>query len=199
MTVAWRPAKRSPIATRDVGELYESPSCAVRSLIATGELDRFRGGVLWECAAGKNAIVRELKAKSFAVHATDIERYAGADDVLAPVDFLLEEKAPAGVSAIVTNPPFAQADAFIRHGLELGLPVIVLLRLQALEGVGRSDIIDRHLWRLYVGCQRLPQMHRLGWTGKRTRLAGSPSAWFVFTPSVRRGPIEMQRINWSLS
>jgi hypothetical protein len=198
MNAPWRPARRSPIATRDAGELYETPSCAVRSLIATSELERFRGSCIWECAAGKNAIVRELRTKGFAVHATDIERYAGAD-VLAPVDFLLEEKAPAGVSAIVTNPPFRFADEFIRHGLELGLPVIALLRLQALEGVGRSDIIDRHLRRVWLGRQRLPMMHRAGWTGKCTRSGGAPFAWYVFAPSVRRGPIELQRMSWSLS
>jgi hypothetical protein len=71
-----------------------------------------------------------------------------------------------------------------------------LLRLQALEGVARSDLVDRHLLRVWAGRQRLPMMHRLGWTGKRTRSAGAPFMWAVFLPGVRRGPIGLQRINW---
>ena len=54
----------------------------------------------------------------------------------------MERTAPAGVSCILTNPPFSIADQFIRHGLDLGCDVLVLLRLMALEGAGRSDLID---------------------------------------------------------
>jgi hypothetical protein len=192
--VPWRPAQRSPIAIRDSAELYETPACATRALIETGELDRFIHGVIWEPCAGKGAIVRELRAGGFRVHATDLIDYDGADaGILAPINFL-EKRAPAGVSAIVTNPPYGQSDRFIRHAISLGLPVIVLLRLQALEGVARSDIVDRHLRRIWAGRQRLPMMHRDGWTGPRTRSGGAPFAWFVFMPGARRGPIEVQRI-----
>ena len=45
------------------------------------------------------------------------------------------------MSGIATNSPFKLADQFIRHGLELGLPMIVVLRLMAPEGSGRSDPI----------------------------------------------------------
>lgn len=194
----WRPARRSPIAARNSAELYETPPVAVHALLRTGELDRFRDSAIWEPAAGRSAIVRVLKAKGHRVVASDLVAYDGADaGIAAGIDFLVTESPPADVSAIVTNPPFRFADEFIRHALELGLPVIVLLRLQALEGVGRSDIIDRHLRRVWLGRQRLPMMHRAGWTGKRTRSGGAPFARFVFTPAVRRGPIELQRINWS--
>ena len=79
MTVAWRPAQRSPIADRDTGELYETPRCAVKALIETGELDRFTRGAIWEPCAGRGAISRELRTKGFRVVAQDLIDYDGAD------------------------------------------------------------------------------------------------------------------------
>ena len=58
--------------------------------------------------------------------------------------------------------------------------VIVLLRLAALEGTARSDLIDHHLRRVWLGRERLPMMHREGWNGRRLGQAGAPFAWFVF-------------------
>jgi hypothetical protein len=98
---------------------------------------------------------------------------------------------------IVTNPPYKLADAFIRHGLSFGLPVIVLLRLMAIEGANRSDIIDRHLARVWAGIERLPTMHREGWEGKRITNSGAPFAWFVFVPGERGGAaVELRRMSW---
>jgi len=68
--------------------------------------------------------------------------------------FLLEWRAPEGCTCIVTNPP-KLADEFIRHGLTLVEKVIVLLRLMASEVADRSDLIDRHLVRQWVGIERL--------------------------------------------
>jgi hypothetical protein len=180
MTVPWRPVRRSPIADRDSAELYETPACATRALIETGELDRYIHGVVWEPCSGKGAISRVLKAKGFRVHATDLVDYDDSDaGILTPVDFLLERKAPADVSAIVTNPPYGRADAFIRHALKLGLPTIVLLRWQAAEGEGRSDLIDGHLVRTWLGRRRLPMMHRENWDGPRTESGGAPFAFHI--------------------
>ena len=108
----------------------------------------------------------------------------------------MERNPLEGVDAIVTNPPFKLADAFVRHGPSLGLPVIVLLRLMALEGAGRSDLIDRHLRRVFVGIERLPMLHRDGWTGPRTKSAGEPFAWFSIRTGECSGPIELARISW---
>ena len=131
----WRPAQRSPLAIRDAGELYETPKAAVTSLIATGELNQFARGVVWEPAAGRGAIVRELRAGGFRIHATDLLAHEGADgEILAGVDFLAERSAPAGVGLVLTNPPYRSADNFIRHALTLGLPAIALLRTPGARG-----------------------------------------------------------------
>jgi hypothetical protein len=179
-------------------DLYETPACAVRALWTTGEVWKVAGlQPIWEPCAGRGAIARELRIAGRKVVTHDLVAYDGADDgIETPIDFLMERKPPPGVAAIITNPPFKLADKFIRHGLELGLPFVALLRLMALEGEGRSDLIDRHLRRVWAGRERLPQMHREGWTGNRQSSGGAPFAWFVFEPGIRRGPIELRRISW---
>lgn len=190
-------AARHSFADRG-NDLYETPACATRALIRTGELppDGGSGMDLWEPCAGRGAISRELRAAGHGVLATDLVTYDGADEgILTGRDFLMEQHRPR-VEAIVTNPPYKLADQFIRHGLSLGLPVIVLLRLMAIEGASRSDLIDKHLRRVWAGIERLPFMHRDGWEGPKNSNSGAPFAWFVFEPGQRVGAIELRRISW---
>jgi hypothetical protein len=182
---------------RDAAELYETPACATRALISTGELDRFAQGMIWEPAAGRGAISRELISAGYPVIASDIISYEGADPgIETPVDFLKERNAPAGAAVTVINPPFKCADAFVRHGLGLGLSIIALLRWQSAEGERRSDLIERHLRRVWLGIERLPMMHCEGWEGKRTKRGGAPFGWFVFEPSAQNSPFQVTRIAW---
>jgi hypothetical protein len=193
----WRPAQRSPLS-KHPSDFYETPSCCVDALLGqTSELEL--RGLIWESAAGKGAISRRLKAAGHKVLASDLVAHPGADaGIQTPVDFFELREPPPGASVIVTNPPYGLADLFIRHGLfSLGLPVIVLLRLQAIEGARRSDLIDGHLRRVWAGRQRLPMMHRQDWQGPRTAFGGAPFAWFCFEPDLRTEPFfEMRRINW---
>lgn len=186
-------ADRAALAERG-NDLYETPACAIRTLLRVERLP----DTIWEPCAGRGAISREIRATGRSVIAHDLVAYPGADfDIVPRRDFLMEYSSPDGVQAIVTNPPFKNADAFIRHGLRFGLPVIVLLRLMALEGSARSDLIDSHLVRVWAGVERLPQMHREGWEGKKTSNSGAPFAWFVFDPLARGDrPIEFRRMSW---
>jgi hypothetical protein len=197
VTRPWRPAQSAPHAVRKE-DFYETHTCATHALLRTGEIKRLAGAkTIWEPSAGKGAISRELTTAGHHVVASDLVAYEGADDgIETPVDFLATSNTPTGAAVIVTNPPYRHADDFVRHGLALGLPVVVLLRLMALEGSNRSDLIDRHLRRVRPGIERLPMMHREGWQGPRATCGGAPFAWFVFMPGVRRGPFEMQRISW---
>jgi len=176
-------------------DFIETPGCATEALIRTGELERFGDGWIWEPAAGRGAISAALKEAGFRVISEDLVRYDGAHCFVDPgLDFLLQTQRKC--DAIVTNPPYKLGDQFIRHGLSLGLPVIVLLRLMAIEGAGRSDIMAQ-CRRIYAGIERLPFMRREGWTGPRHSNSGAPFGWFVFEPGDNRaGPIELRRISW---
>jgi hypothetical protein len=176
-------------------DLYETPACAVHALLKVEPLVQN----IWEPAAGRGAISRILRDAGHTVVTQDLVAYEGADQgIETPIDFLMEREPPSGFSTIVTNPPFKNADDFVRHGLDLGCMVVVLLRLMAIEGAGRADLIDRHCRRIWAGIERLPTMHREGWEGNRQSNSGAPFAWFVFHPQPRHAetPIELRRISW---
>lgn len=172
-------ASRTALRER-ANDLNETPACATKTLMWVEKLPP----VIWEPCAGRGAISRELFKGGHTVFRSDLVAHPGADPGIATrVDFLMEQKMPPGVQAIVTNPPFKNADDIIRKGLSFGVPVIVLLRLMAIEGAGRSDIIDHHLVRVWAGIERLPAMHRDGWEGNRVESSPTPYAWFVFGPA----------------
>jgi hypothetical protein len=181
-------------ALRDrANDLYETPACAVHALLRHEKLPH----TIWEPCAGRGALSRELRAYGHYVVTEDLVGYSGADaEIVFGRDFLME-RIPR-CRTIVTNPPFKLADQFIRHGLGLGCDVIVLLRLMALEGSSRSDIIDGHLTRVWAGIERLPGMHREGWEGNKLSNSSAPFAWFVFSAKKKPlgTPIELRRISW---
>lgn len=183
-------AARHAIADRK-DDLYETPPEATRALLRAVDLP----AVVWECAAGRGAIAREILATGRGVIKTELVAYAGADPgITTGVDFLMETQRLA--DTIVTNPPYKLADQFIRHGLALGCTFYALLRLAALEGAARSDLIDGHLTDVWVGIERLPFMHREGWQGPKNGNSGAPFAWFKFQPIKPPGPVAMRRISW---
>jgi hypothetical protein len=148
-------------------DLYETPACAVHALLAVEPVPL----TVWEPACGPGAIVSILRTSGRAV-----------------VDFLMECKAPGGVPAIVTNPPFKLADEFASHALGLVPEVYLLLRGAFLEGMRwyrpeeskRGLGLRDHLVRVWMFAPRLPFMHRHGHEGKKNSNSGMPFAWFVF-------------------
>jgi hypothetical protein len=179
-----------PYAERGL-DLYETPAPAVRALLKEEPLD----GAIWEPACGPGAIVTVLRKAGYRVVATDILDY-GCPDSTGGVDFLKQQHAPEDAKTVLTNPPFMYANEFVRHALKLVPRVLLLLRLAFLEGVGRSDIIEGgQLARVYLFRNRLPMLHRNGWTGPRVTSSAMPLAWFVWNRN-HRGPIELRRISW---
>src|SRR5262249_4705713 len=97
---------------------------------------------------------------------------------------------------VVTNPPYARAEQFVAHALELYPHVVMLLRLAFLESERRSPLLDRGLLaRVHVFKKRLPMMHRHGWQGPRASRAIA-FVWFVFDRE-HHGPITLDRIAWT--
>jgi hypothetical protein len=177
-------AGRHPL--RDRGDdLYETPACATLALCCCERLPHR----IWEPAAGRGAIVDA----GHEVVATDLVDY-GVDDQAINIDFLLEQWAPAGVEAVVTNPPYKLADAFLRHALDLVPQVYLLLRIQFLAAKRRHDIISHRLRTVHVFGNRLPAMHRDGWTGPRVSSA-SDHAWFCWDRD-HKGPAIVDQILW---
>jgi hypothetical protein len=172
-------------------DLYETPPEATAALMGAEKLP----GCIWEPACGPGSIVRSLRGAGHMVYATDLVDYDSPDQDEAGWDFLMEQKSPLGAEMIVSNPPFKNAADFVRKGLSLCPRVAFLMRLAFLEGVGRSDIIDGgSLARVLVFRNRLPLMHRAGWSGPISTNTIA-FAWFIFDIA-HKGPTEMHRISW---
>jgi hypothetical protein len=134
-----------------------------------------------------------LRQAGHRVHATDLVDH-GCPASESGIDFLLEQRAPGGIEAIVTNPPYKLADQFVAHALRLVPRVVMLLRLAFLESERRSSILDAgNLARVYVFKNRLPMMHRHGWAGPRAT-SSIPFAWFCWDRN-HVGPAIVDRVS----
>jgi hypothetical protein len=175
MTAQIKPARHPLHARRD--DLYPTHPAAVRALLAVERLPRPPRRI-WEPGAGRGAIVDVLRAEGYEVVASDFIDY-GVPEQNARWDFLMELRLPGDVDVILTNPPFKLATAFVEHALVLCPCVIMLLRTLFLESQGRRELLQRHLARVHIFSDRIPDMHRDGWSGKRANPFLN-LAWFVF-------------------
>lgn len=170
-------------------DLYETPAVAVEALLKVEQLP----WMIWEPACGPGAIVRVLRAHGHDVLATDLVDYASPDQDFSGWDFLALPHGVEDVEAIVTNPPYRLAGKFVEHALTLCPLVIVLARLAFLESTRREAILSK-LSRVHVFANRLPMMHRYGWSGPRSA-SGVAFAWFVWDAK-HAGPATIDRIVW---
>lgn len=137
-----------------------------------------------------------LRAEGHSVLATDIHDYASRHQDLAGMDFLQIYEPPyAGIEAIVMNPPFYADMECVDRALDLAPKVYALLRLTWLESESRYAFF-RQGWlrRVLVFSNRLPMMHRDGWTGP-IATSSIAMAWFCFDRE-SRGETVVDWIRW---
>ena len=183
-------AQRAPTDPDELDH-FPTPPWAAR---AGGELiARLDPGdwIAWEPACGQGHMAHAL-ADYFpaGVIATDIHEYArGTWRTPFVVDFLSEEAADIGpVDWIITNPPFQDAEAFIRTGLKRARRgVAMLVRLVFLEGQKRHDLLHGAQPVTVVApfAERVPMVK-----GRWDPAASSATAyaWFIWQHGVPPGP-----------
>lgn len=186
-------AERTAYGEEDERHQYMTPPEAVLALMAHEQIPMR----VWEPACGTGNIVKVLREQGRVVLASDIERQGCPSSM--QLDFLTAgESIYAQTQAIVTNPPFnLLRKGWVEKCLQAAPDVYLLLRLQFLEGQSdwRSHVLEHTgLRRTLIFRDRLPMMHREGWTGPRStsRMA---FAWFCW----RRGWTghnSIQRISW---
>ena len=174
-------------------DLYQTPPEAVHALLRAEDIP----SRVWEPACGPGSIARVLRANGRDVLTTDLVDYQSPDQDAFGVDFLtpgLAESYGDG-RAIITNPPYKLAHEFVRRAIDLSPFVAMLLRLQFLESERRRDILeDSCLARVHVFRNRLPMMHREGWSGPKASSA-TAYAWFIWERQWL-GPAQINRISW---
>jgi uncharacterized UPF0146 family protein len=191
-------AHRAPLKEHK-GDKYDTDPVAVAALLKCERLPQR----IWEPAAGKGNIVIPLRRAGFYVLATDLNE-RGCPNCINGVDFLLPTPAAYNnADAIVTNPPFSLDEEFVTLALERAPLVIMLLRMNFYEGgTGkrknaklRRELLDGgKLARIHVFANRLPMMHREGWTGNKAS-SGLCFAWFVWERD-NIGATVIDRIYW---
>ena len=121
---------------REPGDFYVTPHDCTEALIAA-ESDRMPATV-WDPCCGAGDISTVLQRHGREVISTDlIHRGYGQSGV----DFLSQTTARA--PAIVTNPPFKHAEAFLRHAAELGIDYVAFLhKADWLNAADRGIMIE---------------------------------------------------------
>lgn len=174
-----------PSEDREKDDFYPTPVPATLALLR-GETF---GPRIWEPACGDGAISSVLQAAGHDVCSTDlIERGYGTSGV----DFLATTALLA--PAIVTNPPYKLAEAFVHHALDMRAEkVAMLLRLAWLEGEGRRKrVFDvRPPVRVWVLSARPTLWHGTDPNARDTGGATS-YAWFVW----EHGPVSPTTVGW---
>lgn len=153
-------------------ELYATPSEATQALF-----DRYpvtlRSRKTWECAVGTGAVQDVLEANGCTVVGTDLTDHGRGGGVMFQTAGWPEGMGPD--DAVVTNPPFSQAAAFILHAvvdLQAGF-VALLLKASYFHAAERAELFTR--------CPPFavhPLMWRLDFTDE-----GSPAmemSWYVW-------------------
>ena len=93
---------------------------------------------IWEPACGTGEMAEAMRGKGYGVTVSDLyasDYVEGGDDFLTtarPCDW------------IITNPPFSQAEKFIRRALELGKPCAFLLKSQFWHAQSRLPLFKEH-------------------------------------------------------
>lgn len=120
---------------------FTHPDCTRALLTAVS----FRGPV-FEPACGRGDMARVLIDSGYRVRCADLHRYEIDLPVVFGLDFLRAGR-PSGVLAIASNPPYSDAEKFVRHAIELMRPVggqvAMLLRDEFFSAWGRADLFDR--------------------------------------------------------
>ena len=117
---------------------FPTPPWATRALIEhVIKPDRVKGNICWEPAANRGFMSRPLNEYFGYVIESDIVDYDGIG--IKPTDFLDSDiNCDAGISWIITNPPFNKAQQFIEKAQKIALDgVAMLVRTSFLEGVMR--------------------------------------------------------------
>lgn len=130
--------RNSEYERRDL-DLYQTPAWVTRCLLHHIPP---RVSSAWEPAAASGQISRELRGIGLDVFETDINPQWFGNSA----DFLSLRGCEA--DAIITNPPFSHAVAFIRHALELTRPragfVAMLLRSSFAHAYSYDDAFSGH-------------------------------------------------------
>jgi hypothetical protein len=146
---------------------YQTPAWVTRAVVP--HLPDLKGRLVWEPACGDGLMADVL---------TEVGMEVASSDINCGMDFL-EQGKTAGCRAIITNPPYALAQEFIEHALDMMEPdgiVSMLLRTDFDHAKTRAH--------LFGGCpafaKKLVLTKRIVWFEDAKAAPSFNHAWFIW-------------------
>jgi hypothetical protein len=180
---------RKPEAEVTPYDFYSTNKASVRTFL-TEYLKEHIINYAWECACGIGNISKVLEEYNIKHIDTDlIDRGYGTGGI----DFLKQtELIDSSIDVIITNPPFKNADEFIKKSIELNSKYIILFgKITILEGKKRyNDIWSKYKpYRIYIHTSR----QGCGGYGQEDFFNGGAAAcfmWYIFnTQDYNKDPV----------
>lgn len=166
------------LADANGADFYPTPKWATHALILN---EPFYGSV-WEPCCGNGAMSEVIKTWHPVMSSDLFDRGYGETGH----DFLTSNRR---ADNIITNPPYAQAEAFVTKALQCAnKKVAMLLRLAFLEGSGRAGGLFKHTppSRVLVFSERITFYPN----GERTGGGGTMAyAWFIWDKAHAGPPV----------
>lgn len=116
-------------------DFYPTPPDVTHALMRFLNLEKCR---IWEPACGDGAMAKVLAEYGHDVFSSDIMETGYG---VGGVDFL---EAARECDAIITNPPFALSEAFIRHALPQAETVAMILKSQYWHAAKRKALFEEY-------------------------------------------------------
>ena len=155
---------------------YETPEWASLAVVPHLPANLAR---IWEPASGTGKMVRALQSLDLDVTGSDIAD--GADFFAASFD------SASAYDAIVTNPPYETAQAFIEQALAFMKPtgvVAMLLRTDFDHAKGRSHLFAHHP----AFAKKLVLTKRIVWFERKGAAPSFNHAWYIWDWEHRGSP-----------
>lgn len=158
---------------REKNDYYATPPEATRKLL---DLEKFKKHI-WEPACWEGHISKELEKAWYTVHNTDlIDR-----GYWKQMDFL-NNKYEYFSGDIITNPPFKYWQQFVEEAMRVlkeGWKLVMLLRIQFLEGVARNKMYKKFPpKKIYVFSRNIRCAKN--WDFENATWNASTYCWFVW-------------------
>lgn len=160
---------------REENDFYATEPLAVRLLL---ELETFTNNI-WECAAGKLDLSKELESHGYSVRSSDLMMRC---DGVEQLDFLNYDG--AWDFDILTNPPYSTASQFIEKAMSIvpeGRKVAMFLKIQFLEGKARKNLFKKYPPKIiYISSSRLLCAKNGMFEEFRKQGSAVCYAWYIF-------------------
>jgi hypothetical protein len=187
-------------AKRENKDNYPTPSWAVELMIKQASQD-FDVGDRWlEPCVGDGNIIKTVNSCR---HAPPIwtgydirqECYPPLNDLyeqkqlssFSICDFLNEPISDQRWDVTFTNPPFKLWEEFLNRSLQVSRTTVLLLRLNAIEGIKRSKWLSKNMPDIYVLPRRPQFKHGISpKTGKPYGTDATAYAWMVWRSGIKK-------------